>query len=170
MLPLGEAQGFNVKPVHAAPDGIDYAEVADYKMKSSALLREVANAREELSRTKDLLAHMKAAAVKAPQAEPSLFARLDAFGVELGKLGTRLSGDSVRGRLNETSLPSIGGRAFNGANTQGTTRPATATQKADFEIAKRDFTAFAADLDALLSNQLAQLEADLYAAGAPSWR
>ena len=170
VLPLGEAQGFNVKPVHAAPDGIDYAEVADYKMKSSALLREVANAREELSRTKDLLAHMKAAAVKAPQAEPSLFARLDAFGVELGNLGTRLSGDSVRGRLNETSVPSIGGRAFNGANTQGTTRPATATQKADFEIAKRDFAVFAADLDALLSNQLVQLEADLYAAGAPSWR
>ena len=170
VLPLGEAQGFKVKPVRAAADGIDYAEVADYKKQTSALLREVANAREELSRTEDLLTHMKAAAVRAPQAAPSLFARLDAFGVELSKLGTRLSGDSVRGRLNETSAPSIGGRAFNAANTQGTTRTATATQKADFEIAKRDFAAFAADLDALLTNQLAQLETDLSAAGAPSWR
>jgi len=170
VLPLGEAQSFNVKPVRAAPDGIDYTEVADYKMKSSALLREVAHAREELSRTQDLLAHMKVAAVSAPQAAPSLFARLDAFGVELSKLGTRLSGDSVRGRLNETSVPSIGGRAYNAANTQGTTRAATATQKADFEIAKRDFTSFTADLDALLTDQLVQLEADLLAAGAPSWR
>ena len=170
VLPLGEAQGFNVKPVRAATDGTDYAEVADYKMKTSALLREVANAREELNRTKDLLAHMKAAAVSAPQAAPSLFARLDAFGVEISKLETRLSGDSVRGRLNETSVPSISGRAYNAANTQGTTRAATATQKADFEIAKREFAAFAADLNALLTNQLVQLEADLSAAGAPSWR
>ncbi|MDX2427932.1 MAG: hypothetical protein QNK22_04515 [Xanthomonadales bacterium] len=168
--PLGEAQGFNVKPVRAAPDGTDYAAVADYKKKTSALLREVANVREELNRTKDLLAHMKAAAVRAPQAAPSLFARLDAFGVDLGKLEIRLSGDSIRGRLNETSAPSISGRAYNAANTQGTTRAATATQKADFEIAKKEFAAFAADLNALLTNQLVQLEADLSAAGAPSWR
>ena len=168
--PLGEAQSFSVKPVRAAPAGTDYAEVAAYQQKTSALRRDIAHASEELKRTQDLLKHMHAAAVRAPQAEPSLFTRLDAFGVELSKLDTRLSGDNVRGRLNESSAPSIGARAYNAANTWDTTQAATATQKADFEIAQREFAVLAAELEALLANQLVQLEADLTAAGAPSWR
>ena len=170
MVPLGKAQSFNVKPVRAALDGVDYAEIAAYQQKSSALMREVVNAGEELKRTQDLLRHMKAAVVRAPQAMPSLFSRLDAFGVELSRLQTRLSGDRVRGGLNESSAPPIEWRAYNAANSSITTQGATATQKADFEIAEKDFLVFAAELDALLSGQLAQLEADLTAAGAPSWR
>ena len=88
----------------------------------------------------------------------------------MSKLDTRLSGDNVRGRLNESSAPSIGARAYNAANTWDTTQAATATQKADFEIAQREFAVLAAELEALLANQLVQLEADLTAAGAPSWR
>jgi len=168
--PLGESQGFSVKPVRAASAGTDYAEVAAYQRKTSALRRDIAHAREELDRTQDLLKHMQAAAVRAPGAAASLFSRLDAFGVELNKLDTRLSGDNVRGRLNESSIPSIGARAYNAANTWDTTQAATATQKADFEIAKRDFAVLAAELEALLTNQLVQLETDLLAAGAPSWR
>jgi len=170
VLPLGKAQGFVVKPVRTAPDGTDYAEVASNQQETAALLREIAHAREELDRTSDLLRHMKAASVDAPRAAPSLFARLDSFGAELSKLGTRLSGDQVRGRLNETSSPSIGGRAYSAANTWHTTHAATATQRADLEIAKTDFAAFSADLETLLSDDLARLEADLLAAGAPSWR
>ncbi len=113
---------------------------------------------------------MKVAVVGAPLAAPSLFTRLDTFGAALSKLETWLSGDKVRGRLKETSSPSIGGRAFNAANTWRTTHEPTATQQSDFEIAKADFAAFAADLKVLLSNDLVQLEADLTAAGAPSWR
>ena len=103
MLPLGKARSFNVKPVRAALDGGDYAEIAAYQHKVSALMREVVNAGEELKRTQDLLRHMQAAAVRAPRAVPSLFSRLDAFGVELTKLKTKLSGDRVRGGLDESS-------------------------------------------------------------------
>ena len=170
MLPLGEAQSFNVKPVRAALDGADYAEIAAYHVKTEALMREVVNAGEELKRTQDLLRHMKVAAVSAPQAVPSLFARLDDFGVELSKLKTRLSGDRVRGGLSESSAPSIAGRAYNAANNSRSTQAETQTQKADFDIAEKDFLAFVVDLQALLDGPLVQLEADLTAAGAPSWR
>jgi len=170
VLPLGKAQTFQVRPVRIAANGTDYAEVAAYQQKTAILMREIANAKEELKRTQDLLQHMKAAAVRAPMAPPSLFARLDAFGVELSKLETRLSGDKVRGRLNETSAPSIGERAYNAANTWDTTQMPTITQKADFEIAETDFAVFNDELKTLLSTQLVQLEADLMAAGAPSWR
>jgi hypothetical protein len=168
--PLGQAQQFRVKPVRAAPDGTDYAELANYHQAATALLRQVAHASEELGRTRDLLRHMNAAAVEAPQASPSLFARLDAFGAELSKLETRLSGDQVRDNLNVTSSPSITNRANNAANAWRTTQSVTATQKADLEIAKKGFAAFSAALEKLLANDLVQLESELNAAGAPSWR
>jgi photosystem II stability/assembly factor-like uncharacterized protein len=170
VLPLGESQSFDVKPVRAAPDGVDYAEVAAYQQETSELLREVANAREELGRATELLRHMKAAAVEAPRAGTSMFARLDAFGKTLSRLQSRLSGDDVRSGLNVSSSPSIGGRAYNAANTWHTTHAATVTQKSDFEIAKTDFAELSVELEGLLSNDLVQLEADLSAAGAPSWR
>jgi hypothetical protein len=72
--------------------------------------------------------------------------------------------------LKETSSPSIGGRAYNAANTWRTTHAPTATQQSDFEIAKADFAAFSADLKVFLANDLVRLEADLLAADAPSWR
>lgn len=170
VLPLGESQSFNVKPVRAALDGTDYAEVAAYRLKTSELIREITGAREEIKRTQDLLRHMQAAAVQAPRAAPSLFSRLDAFGVELNQLNTRLTGDNVRGRLNETSTPSISSRAYNSDGSGGSTQAATLTQRTDYKIAEKEFGVFEADLAALLSTQLVQLEADLKAAGAPSWR
>ena len=133
-------------------------------------MRKVANAREELGRTRDLLNHMKIAAVAAQRAKPSLFTQLDTFDAALSKLETRLSGDRVRSGLNENSKPSIGGRAYNAANTWHTTHAPTATQLTDFEIAQKEFADFSADLKALLTEDLVRLEDDLSAAGAPSWR
>ena len=113
---------------------------------------------------------MKASAVEATRAAPSLFVRLDAFDTQLGRLETRLSGDRVRGRLSESSSPSIAGRAYNAANNWNTTHAPTATQESDFEVAKTEFAAFSSELERLLAIDLAQLEADLLTAGAPSWR
>lgn len=129
----------------------------------------VINAGQELSRSQELLRHMQAAALAAPRATPDLFTHLDALVAEFKQLGIRLNGDPVRNRLNETSAPSISDRANNAANTWGTTQTATATQRSDFDIAKKDFAAFSGDLEATLA-ELAQLEAELTAAGAPSWR
>ncbi len=170
VLALGEAQSFVVKPVRNAPGGVDYADVAAYQQQTAGLVRDVAGAREELDRTRDLLRHMKAAAVEASRATPALFLRLDEFDAALGRMETRLSGDGVRQGLNETSAPSISGRAYNAANTWRTTHAATATQKSDFELAKTAFTTFSNDLASLLSNDLVRLESELSAAGAPSWR
>jgi hypothetical protein len=160
---------FTVKPVPAFANGTDYAEVARYQQNTAELRRDVNHAGEELRRSQDLLTHMKAAAVEAPRAEASLFVRLDSIGSELSKLGTRLFGDRVRGGLNENSSPSIGGRTYNAANTWNTTQSATATQRSDFEIAKREFAIFQNDMTGVLE-ELKRLEDELQEAGAPSWR
>ncbi|MEM9183034.1 MAG: glycosyl hydrolase [Pseudomonadota bacterium] len=168
--PLGQPQSFAVKPVRVAPDGTDYADVAAFQQATAELMRQVVDANEELSRTQDLLAHMKAAALRAAGTEPTLLIRLDAMTVALSHLRTRLSGDSIRRGLNEATAPSIGGRAFNAATGWNNTLTPTATQRADFEIAGREFAAFRVDLDSLLRGQLAELETALRDAGAPSWR
>ncbi len=113
---------------------------------------------------------MKAAALEAPDADQSLFTRRDEFGAALDELGARLYGDSVRQGLDEATRPSIAGRAFNAANNWNNTFPATATQETDYEIAREDFEAFSRGLRTLLDERLKQVEEDLQAAGAPSWR
>jgi len=168
--PLGEPQGFNVKPVRPAAIGTDYQEITNFQQEAANLQREIANAYEEIGRTSELLRHMKAAAVAAPHASPSLFTDLDAFAQQLSRLKTRLSGDRIRSRLYEPSSPAIASRAGNAASSMYTTQSATATQRSDFEIASKDFAAFKADLKSLLSNDLVRLEVELTTAGAPSWR
>ncbi|MCP4044364.1 MAG: glycosyl hydrolase, partial [Gammaproteobacteria bacterium] len=166
---LTEIQRFTVKAVHNVTDGVDYEKVAMYQQETAEIARQIFDAGQEIGRSEDLLQHMRAAAVAAPRSQASLFEQLDAIGVEFSKLSTRLNGDTVRGRLNETSSPSISGRAYNAANTWHTTHAATVTQRADFEIARSDFAAFSKDLASLLDD-LAELENELEIAGAPSWR
>ncbi|MEM9304020.1 MAG: glycosyl hydrolase, partial [Pseudomonadota bacterium] len=167
---LGEVQSFAVKPVREAGGGIDYAEIAAWQQQTAVLRREIAAANEELKRTRDLLTHMQAAALRAAGTEPALLVRLDAFGAELSGLEARLSGNAERRALDESVVPGIAGRAWNAGGGWENTQPATGTQRRDYEIARRDFATLEADLEALLGNELPALEAALDAAGAPSWR
>ncbi|MEM9057502.1 MAG: glycosyl hydrolase, partial [Pseudomonadota bacterium] len=166
---LGDARDFTVKPAHSAPPGVDYVEVARYQQQCADLLRDVAAAREKLNRTTQLLTHMQAAALQARSATPALFVQLDAFSASLGQLQSRLSGDAVRQRLAEATAPSIARRAAAAAGSWNTTQPATATQRRDYDVAQREFSAFRGALATLINDELPALEAALTAAGAPSW-
>ena len=166
---LTEAQVFTVKPVRAAANGIDYAEVAKYQQDTAELARQANNAGQQIKRSQDLLRHMKAAALAAPRAPAALFAQLDGIDMQFTRLKTRLSGDPVRGGLKESTAPAISARIYSSVNAWNTTKPATATQRRDLEIAREAFTVFSDDLGALM-DQLGELEQALTAAGAPSWQ
>ncbi|MEL7448313.1 MAG: glycosyl hydrolase, partial [Pseudomonadota bacterium] len=167
---LGNAQSFVVKPVRDAANGVDYAAVAAFQLETAELARRLAGASQELSRATTALTRMQAAAVRTPGVEPALFVRLDEFGTSLQKLQARLSGDPVRARLDESTPPSITRRAFGVAAGWNTTQPPTDTQRRDLELARSEFAAVNADLNALLAGELAALEKALADAGAPSWR
>jgi photosystem II stability/assembly factor-like uncharacterized protein len=169
VLPLGEAQPFNVKPVHEVLPGSDYAEIARYQQETSELLRDIMKTGAVLDQKLELLGKMKAAAMAAPRAEPELFQQLDRLGAELTRIKTRLSGDPVRQGLSESTSPSIQGRAYNAASTWRTTQAATSTQRSDFEQAKSDFASLSAGLDSLLNDELGRLQQELVNAGAPGW-
>ena len=165
---LGEPREFTVKPVPTAPDGTDFTAATRFQSQAAEMRRRVASAEAEIREAREQLRFMRAALLETPRADPSLFTRMDELGASLRALQTRLSGDPIRGRLNEPSVPSINARAGRVFGRVTSTRmPPTATQRTSLEIAQRDFGQLRPELTSLLEGDLAQLEADLEAAGAP---
>jgi hypothetical protein len=93
---------------------------------------------------------------------------MDELGKRLAELQTRLWDDAARGRLNESTTPSISGRAGNAIWGYWNTRQEpTATMRQSLEIATTDFSVFRRDLSALIDAEIPALEEALEAAGAP---
>lgn len=163
-----EPRPFEVKPVPTAPPGTDFVAAATFQAEASELMRRVAGAGGELARVGERLRHMRAALEETPGADLSLFNRLGDLEGRVFELRVRLSGDPVRGRLNEAQAPSIRGRVgYVVSGHWGTRQEPTATQRSNLEIAGDDFADVARDLRALVEEDLARLEEDLEAAGAP---
>ena len=165
---IGMRQEFEVKPVPTVPPGTDFGAIAAFQRETSELMRRVSGAGEEISRALERLRHMRAALGETPRADPALFTRMDELDAALQVLRTRLNGDRIRQQFNEPSVPSIRNRVGRVAGGHWNVRQTpTATQRRNIQIAHDDFGDFGMELTALLDNDLAQLEADLEAAGAP---
>ncbi|MBV7335172.1 glycosyl hydrolase [Chloroflexi bacterium TSY] len=165
---FGAPERFEVKAIPTLSSEIDLDEVTMFQYETGELLRRVAGANEEIERVQDRLRHMDAALLETPRVDPALFARVDALRSTFEELATRLSRDKVRQRLNEPSIPTIRERAGRVARGHWLTRQSpTETQRRNFEIASQDFAVFVRELASLIENDLAQLEAELEAAGAP---
>ena len=165
---LGTPQSFEVKPVPTAPPGTDFIAVAAFQQEAAELQRRATGAGAELGRVRDQLRHMRAALVQTPRADLGIFARLDSVSRAVGALELRLNGDPARQRLSESEAPSIRERVgiVTGGHWQTRQMP-TATMRRDVEIASTAFQALLRDLTTLLDGDLARLEVDLEAAGAP---
>ncbi len=163
----GAPQQFKVKPVPTAASGTDFKAVAEFQQKTSEFSRQISSASKKLGEAKDRIKHMKAALLETPKATPELFARLNQLEEGVAALQTRLTGDPIRQKLNESTVPSIGGRVGEVAYGHwGTRQMPTATQQRNIEIALMEFDTFKGDLVAYF-NALEAYEAALETAGAP---
>ena len=133
-------------------------------------MRSIASARQALSETDDRLRHLAAALKQTPKAGKSHFADFQQLKEELAALRLRLSGDPIRGSLDESSAPAISSRVGQVIYGHWNTRQApTSTQKRNIEIASRDFEAFQSDLRTYLDD-LEEFEKDMEEFGAPYTR
>lgn len=165
---LGAPQSFTVKPVPTLPPGTDPVVVAQFQHQASELSRRVGAANGEIGRIRERLDLMRAALLQAPGADPALFGRIDALGASLSELSLRLQGDPVRGRLNESSVPTISNRVGNVIGGHWSTRQnPTATQRRNIELAERDLVTLERELAGLIAGELTAIEEALAAAGAP---
>ncbi len=93
---------------------------------------------------------------------------MDTFAERLRALSWQLWGDAARSRLDEPGPLSIGRRVGTVAGGHWDTRQEpTATFRTLLSSAQADFATFEAELTQLLEQDLAALERDLEAAGAP---
>ncbi len=164
---LGQPRTFQVKPVPTVPAETDFQAVAAFQQEASELIRRVAGAGEEVGRVQERLRYMRAALLKAPDADPALFQRMDDLARTLDGIQTRLTGDRIRASLNEPAVPSVNDRLSRIREQWATRLEPTATMREDLRIASGDFDAVSRDLTALVDGELARLEEDLAAAGAP---
>ena len=167
-MTLGSAQEFEVKPVPAMRPGTDFVVAMEFQRETGDLMREIGIAGQQIGRVREKIARMRKAVMATSGADPALFGRINELAVKLDSLDRQLNGDRTRQRLNESTVPSIRdrvGRVINGH--WDTTVPPTATQRNNIRIARREFEQLRTGLSALVAQDLARLEADLIAAGAP---
>ena len=165
---LGGPRGFEVKPVPNALPGTDYVAVAAFQQQTGELMRRINAVGAEIDRVRDRLRHLRAAAVEAPRADPSLTVRMDSLTRSLAALDLTLRGDPARRRLNESSAPSLEGLVGEVISGHWETRQApTGTQRRAIETASAAFATAARAVAQLIEGELAKIEADLEAAGAP---
>lgn len=165
---LGERQSFVVKPVNDGTAVIDYAEVVAFQNEASELMRRVMGVGKEVERTKTRLDHMRAALLETPSAELGLLVQLDGLLAKLNQVKQNLSGDEVRGKLNEPTPTSTQWRLMRLAFGHWYTRQIpTATQRRSLEIGRDELETAVSTLNTLINEELVAIEAELEAAGAP---
>ncbi|NNK74828.1 MAG: hypothetical protein HKP42_02070 [Maribacter sp.] len=163
----GTRQQFKVKPVPTVPSGTDFKALAEFQQKTSELARQISSASKKIGEAKDRIRHMKAALLQTPKATTELFEQLNQLEENAAALQKQLTGDPIRQKFNESTVPSIAGRVGGVAYGHwGTRQMPTATQQQSIEIAAADFGTFKRDLKTYFSS-LETYEAALEEAGAP---
>ena len=165
---VGSPQLFTVKPVANFRPGTDFVAVAAFQREVAESRRRLAATNAEVGRVRDVLRHARAAVLAAPRAEPALLGQIDGIEQSLAAIVLRLSGDPARRRLSQSDVASIGSRLFAASSVWETRQPPTATQRAGVTWATTELAAVTRDLRALVSGDLARIEAALDAAGAPA--
>lgn len=166
----GAARTFMVKPVPTTAPGTDFQAIADFQLKTRALVRQISISGQQMSEAGERLRFIRAALKQTPKASAEHFAQWSALNQALSDLRYQLYGDPARRSLSESTSPSIASRANQAAYSHWDTRQMpTKTFQANFDLATNAYAEFKGGLEAYLQ-KLKEYEAALEAAGAPYTR
>jgi hypothetical protein len=146
----------------------DRNALVEFQQKVGRLQRAVSGALETANALKPRLALIKRALLDTPNAGDKLLDEASNIDKQTNEILRVLRGDVVLRSRNENVAPSISDRvsAIVGAQRMSTARP-TATQTAQYMLAAQDFEKALAQLHTLIEVDLARLEKEMEAAGAP---
>ena len=152
----------------AAMSADDRTALVDFQQKVGRLQRAVSGALETANALKPRLALIKRALLDTPGAGDKLLDDAASIDRRTNDILRALRGDVVLRNRNENVAPSISDRvsAIVGAQRMSTARP-TQTQVAQYTVAAQDFEQVLAQLRTLVEVDLARLEKEMEAAGAP---
>lgn len=169
ITPLGEAVSFEAVPLGLASlPAESHAEVLAFQRKTSELQRAALGAVRLANETQTRINHLKKALLDTPAADPALLSRVRALDLRLKDIQEKLSGRTVVSRYNEPEMPGVITRvqAVVEGHWQTTSGP-TDTHRRGYEIAASEFAPVLQDLTQLVENDLAAVEREAEAAGAP---
>ena len=169
MTPLAAAQEFIVTVEGlAVMSADDRASLVEFQQKVGRLQRAVSGALETANALKPRLALIKRALLDTPNAGDKLLDDAANIDRRTNDILRQLRGDVILRGRNENTAPSIGDRvsAIVGAQRMSTARP-TRTQMTQYAVAAQDFEQVLAQLRTLVEVDLARLEKEMEAAGAP---
>jgi photosystem II stability/assembly factor-like uncharacterized protein len=169
LMPLGEPQTFETVPLGLAKLATgDREALLAFQAKAARLQRAALGAVRAAGEAQTRIDHLKAAIDATPAAPADLADRVRTIETSLQELQTRLSGDRTVGSRNEPTLPSIVSRVQRVVYGQlASTSPPTQTNMDAYQVASDAFGEVLGELTGLIEEELAGLEGDAEAAGAP---
>jgi photosystem II stability/assembly factor-like uncharacterized protein len=169
ITPLGEAIAFETAPLGLATLPAENAEeVLAFQKKTASLQRAALGTLSLARETQTRIDHLERALLDTPGADPALLGRVRELELRLRDIQETLTGNTIVSRYNEPEMP--GGIDRIQSVVEGhwqTTSGPTATHRKGYEVAAAEFAPVLADLTALVERDLAALERDAEAAGAP---
>ena len=169
IVPLGGPQTFETVPLGLATLGAgDRSGLLEFQQQAARLQRAVLGAVEVAGETDNRLRHIMAAIDATPTATPDLAGRARELDSELADIEEELLGDKTVRSRNEPVSPSIVQRINRVVEAHwSSTSAATATHQRTYEIAAEAFVPVLERLRQLVEVDLAELDRELEAAGAP---
>ncbi len=160
---------FNAKPLGLnTMANTDYDQVLAFHQESGDLFRAVQGATRTYRDANDRLKHIRKAIKETPAIDTALLDEVDDLTRKLADLGLKLNGDRTVSSRSEPTTPSISRRAswiFYGV--QNNTSGPTQTMRDNLALTGRMFAPVLAELTALVTVDIKDLEDRLEAAGAP---
>ena len=169
MTPLGPPQEFQIVVEGQEIMSVtDRTALVEFQQKAARLQRAVNGATQAANALRPRLTAIKRAIAETPSLPPRLYEEAMTLEKRNNEILRSLSGDSEARRRNMNTPPSINDRVgyVVGAQRMSTARP-TQTQQAQYIAAAQDFEGVLVQLRQLMEVDLARLEKQLEAAGAP---
>jgi len=169
VTPLGPAQEFQVTVEgQETMSTSDHTALVEFQQKAQRLQRAAAGATQAATQLKPRLAAIKRAIAETPSLPQRLSDDATALDRRTNEILRALSGDTAARQRNINTPPSINDRIgyVVGAQRMSISRP-TQTQINQYNAAAQDFEAVLVQLRQLIEVDLARLEKQLEAAGAP---
>jgi hypothetical protein len=165
---LGDAQTFNVVPLYlSSMNESDRKEVLAFQKRAAKLQREVMGAEKLVGDALTRMQYIRRALDEIEGGDAQLTARVNAVQTALRDLSEAIGGDAVRQQRSEPAPPSLMDRVNNAVVGLSTTQPPTQTYRESLTLAEQQFAPLAAQLHQVIEVDLAAIEKQMNALGAP---
>jgi hypothetical protein len=166
--PLGEAQTFNVVPLYLSiMNESDRNAVLAFQRKASRLQKAIMGAGRATDAALQRIQYIRRALDETENADAALLAKVNAVDATLRDIDEAINGDVALNAQVEPTPPALNDRITVAVNGLTTTAPPTKTHEEQLSIAERDFVPLLAKLRQAVEVDLAAIERQMNAAGAP---